>query len=215
MGGASTQWAGLREHPPADGVASGLGVEDERPDRVRQLVALPLALAAGGGLAVVTSRGGGGPSCLDRVGGCAEVVFGDMWDAGCLARSIRRETGCPAQRSGGPHRVPTGCPGLHHGELARSPGPSAGDRVPGPEITRTFGLEQVKDVLGTGGCPQRQEVMIRVGQEPATTDRHEARVSHLREDHGSGPLRTGGGCQVDVRVGGALTPLGRAAWCKP
>jgi hypothetical protein len=70
-------------------------------------------------------------------------------------------------------------------------------------------------VLGTGGCPQRQEVMIRVGQEPATTDRHEARVSHLREDHGSGPLRTGGGCQVDVRVGGALTPLGRAAWCKP
>jgi len=35
--------------------------------------------------------------------------------------------------------------------------------VPGPEITRAFGLEQVKDVLGTGGRPQRQEVMIRVG----------------------------------------------------
>jgi hypothetical protein len=45
-------------------------------------------------------------------------------------------------------------------------------------------LEEVKDVLRAGCRPKREEVVIRIGEGPTAPDRHEARVSDLREDHG-------------------------------
>lgn len=35
------------------------------------------------------------------------------------------------------------------------------------------------------GSPQRQELMIRISERPATADRDQARVANLGEDHAS------------------------------
>jgi len=56
-------------------------------------------------------------------------------------------------------------------------------------LTRTWvlwlsRLEQSKDVLCARCRPKREEMVIRLGEGPAATERHEARVSDLREDHG-------------------------------
>ena len=45
-------------------------------------------------------------------------------------------------------------------------------------------LEQVEDVLCARRRPESEEMVIRVGEGPTAADRHEARVSDLREDHG-------------------------------
>jgi len=45
-------------------------------------------------------------------------------------------------------------------------------------------LEQVKDVLRARGSPQGEEMVVGIGESPTTSDRHEARVPDLREDHG-------------------------------
>jgi hypothetical protein len=57
------------------------------------------------------------------------------------------------------------------------------DRLPRSRILVAGHLEQVKDVLGARGRPQRQEMVIRVGKGAATANRHEARIADLRQDH--------------------------------
>jgi hypothetical protein len=44
-------------------------------------------------------------------------------------------------------------------------------------------LEQIEHVLGAGGCPECEEMVVRVSQGSAAADGHEAWVAHLREDH--------------------------------
>jgi len=41
----------------------------------------------------------------------------------------------------------------------------------------------VQHVLGARGGPQRQEAVVPVVEQPASTDRHEPGVSNFREDH--------------------------------
>jgi hypothetical protein len=51
-------------------------------------------------------------------------------------------------------------------------------------VLRLSRLEQVKDVLRARCRPKSQKLVIRIGEGPTAADRHEARVSDLREDHG-------------------------------
>jgi hypothetical protein len=57
------------------------------------------------------------------------------------------------------------------------------DRLTRSWILRLGRLEKVKDVLRARCRPKSEETVIRVGEGPAAADRHEARVSDLREDH--------------------------------
>ena len=56
-----------------------------------------------------------------------------------------------------------------------------------PMMTRVLWcrpLEVFEDVFGARRRPQREQVVVLVGQRAAAADRDHARISHLREDHG-------------------------------
>lgn len=57
------------------------------------------------------------------------------------------------------------------------------NRLARPRILGPGRLEEPKDVLRTGGGPQREETVIRISESPTTADRHEPRIAHLRENH--------------------------------
>lgn len=168
------------EDGPADGVAANLIVQDEGSNPLVELVALPVTFEPSG-VAVPRVRGLNGP---DRVGGGAEIVLGYVANAGCLARSVGGEPGSSSQRPGGSHRVAAARAGSHHPHLAAGPRARRIDRLPGPRIRGLRLLEQVQNVLRTLGSPERQELVIRIGEHPATADRDQARVADVREDHG-------------------------------
>jgi hypothetical protein len=73
---------------------------------------------------------------------------------------------------------------LGHLDLATHPGASMLDRLTRSWVLRLSRLEQVKDVLRARCRPKSEELVIRIGEGPTAADRHEARVSDLREDHG-------------------------------
>src|SRR5665648_325785 len=73
---------------------------------------------------------------------------------------------------------------LHHLDLATHPGAGMLDRLTRPWVLRLSQLEQVKNVLRARCRPKSQKLVIRIGEGPTAADRHEARVSDLREDHG-------------------------------
>ena len=56
--------------------------------------------------------------------------------------------------------------------------------VGGPSPSR---LEQLQAVLGASRRPQGTEVVVLIGQRPATTSRYETRIPYLREDQGRPP----------------------------
>ncbi len=169
------------KHRPADVVAQPLVVKHEQADRLGQPTALPLALVSPRGLAqAFRCRRLCG---LDRVGGGAELVRGDVGDGPGLARGVRGLPWRPAQVSGCPHRMSACRASLHHRDLAPRPGPGLGDCLARARVPRPGRLEEPKDVLRAQGSPQSQKTVIRVGEGPATADRHEARVPDLREDH--------------------------------
>lgn len=51
---------------------------------------------------------------------------------------------------------------------------------------RAAGLEQVQDMLGAVGRPHREEMVVGVGERPATADGDEPRIADLWQDHGRG-----------------------------
>jgi hypothetical protein len=74
----------IGKHRPADVVAPGLIFEHEVSDLARKLLTLPLALdPAGFSVARISILGG-----LDRVGGRAAVVLGNMSNTGRLPRGL-------------------------------------------------------------------------------------------------------------------------------
>jgi hypothetical protein len=58
------------------------------------------------------------------------------------------------------------------------------DRLTRSWVLRLSRLEEVKNVLRARCRPKCEELVIRIGEGPTAADRHEARVSDLREDHG-------------------------------
>jgi hypothetical protein len=77
------------------------------------------------------------------------------------------------------------CASLHHRDLATRPHAGVLDSFTRSWILRASYLEKIQDVLRARRRPQRQQVMIRVGECPAAADRHEPWVSDRWQDHGS------------------------------
>ena len=142
---------------------------------------LPPALRSPRGLALAFRRGS--PCCLDRVRGSAKLVRGDMRDGPGLARSVGGISCCSTQVPGRAHRMATRGASLHHLDLATHPGAGMIDRLTRSRVLGLSRLEKVKNVLCARCRPQSEEMVIRVGEGPTAADRHETRVSDLREDH--------------------------------
>ncbi len=171
------------KHRPADVVPQPLVVKHELANRPRELVTLPVALESPCGLALAFWRGS--KYSLDRIGGCTEFVRGDVCDGPGLASSVRGIPCCPTQVSGRAHCMTTRRASLHHLDLTTHPGAGVLDRFTWSRVLRLRRFEQVKDVLRARRRPKSEEMVIRIGEGPTATNRHEARVPNLREDHGS------------------------------
>src|SRR5579859_3261370 len=109
------------EYPPADAVSQPLIVQDQIANRIRQLVALPAALAPAGTLALAFRRRRAGG--LDRVGSGAELVRGDVRHHRRLTGSKCGMTRRSAQIPGRRHRMAARRAGLGHRDLAAYPCP--------------------------------------------------------------------------------------------
>ena len=97
-----------------------------------------------------------------------------------LASGVRRMPCCPTQVSGRGHCIAGRRAGMGHLHLATHPGASMLDRVTRARVLRLSRLEQVKDVLRARCRPEREELVIRIGESPTAADRHEAQVPDLR-----------------------------------
>jgi hypothetical protein len=118
-------------------------------------------------------------------------VRGDVRDCPGLAGSVRGMPCRPAQVSGRGHGVAGRRASLGHLDLATHPGAGMLDRLTRSWVLRPSRFEEVKDVLRARCRPKSEELVIRIGEGPTAADRHEARVSDLREDHGChSPSRT-------------------------
>ncbi len=171
------------KHRPADVVPQPLVVKNELTNRLRELVTLPVALESPCGLALAFWRGS---TCgLDRIGGCTEFVCRDVCDGPGLASSVRGIPCCPTQVSGRAHCMAARRASLHHRDLTTRPAAGVLDRFTRSWVLRPSQFEQVKDVLRARRRPKSEEMVIRIGEGPTATNRHEARVPNLREDHGS------------------------------
>jgi hypothetical protein len=169
------------KHRPADGVPQPLVVKYELANRLRELVTLPPALESPCFVALAFRRAS---TCgLDRIGGRTEFVRGDVRDDPGLAGRVRGMPCCPTQVSGRGHCMAGRRASLGHLHLATHPRASMLDRHTRSWVFRLSRLEQVKDVLGARCRPKSKELVIRIGEDPTAADRHEARVSDLREDH--------------------------------
>ncbi len=170
------------EHRPADFVAQPLIVKYKLANRIRKLVPLPLALTTPRGLAPVRVRGSTGG--FDRVGGSTKLMRGDVRNSPSLARSVSGMPGRPAQVSGRTHGMTARSPSLHHLHLSTCPSAGMFDRLARPWILRLSRLEKVKDVLRARCRPNGEQMVIRIREGPTPASRHEAKISHFREDHG-------------------------------
>jgi hypothetical protein len=103
---------------------------------------------------------------LDRVGGRAELVGGDVCDGRGLAGSVRGMPCCTTEVSGRGHRMAGRRASLSHGDCSTRPGSPEFDRVTRPRVLGLSRLEEVEDVLRARCRPQGQELVIRVGEVP-------------------------------------------------
>jgi hypothetical protein len=120
------------KHRPADIVPQSLVVKYELANRLRELVAPPLALESPRGLALAVWRGS---ACgLDCIGSRTELVRGDVCDDSGLASGIRGMPCCATQVSSRAHGMAARRAGLHHLDLATHPGSGMLDRLARPWV---------------------------------------------------------------------------------
>jgi hypothetical protein len=110
-------------------------------------------------------------------------VRGDVRDDCGLASRVRGMPWCAAQVSRGGLGLSGRLARLHHLYLTTHPSPSLLDRHTRSPIVGLSRLEQAEDVLRARCRPESEEVVMRLGEGPTATRRHEAGVSDLREDH--------------------------------
>jgi len=115
--------------------------------------------------------------------GRPELMRGDVCDGPGLASGVGGIPFCPMQGSGRAHCVAAGRASLHHLDLATGPGAGVLDRFMWSWVLGLSRLEQVKDVPRARCGPESEQMVIRIREGPTATDRHEARVPNLREDH--------------------------------
>jgi hypothetical protein len=154
------------KYPPADAVAQPLVVQNEIANLVRELVSLPGAFFPTRLLTFpFLCRG---LHSFDRVGCGSEFMGGDVRHRRGLAGCERSLPGGTAQPPGCSLGIPGGCAGLGHFYLTARPCSSQFDRLAGSLVRRLHCLKKVKHVLRTQGCPQSQEPVVGVGEDPAT-----------------------------------------------
>jgi hypothetical protein len=162
-------------------------LEHEVANRDWKLLTLPLALGpAGFSVARISSL-----RRLDRVRGSAEVVLGNMSHTGGLTGGVGRKASGSSKRSRHSHGVPAQRPGLHH--LHPTVGPRSGrfDRLARARVRCNFLLEQTKHVLRAGGSPEGQQLVMDVGERPASADRDQALITDTGQNHAiSMPVRS-------------------------
>jgi hypothetical protein len=181
-GGPSRGCRSAVECRPADVVPQPLVVQYELANPWRELVTLPVALEPTRGLTCAIRRG---RTCgLDRIGGRAELVRGDVCDGPGLPCSVRRMTCSTTQIPGRAHRLTARRTSLHHRDLATHPGACVLDRPTRSGVVRSDRFKEGKDVLRARGRPQGEKVVIRLGESATAADRHETRVPHFWQDHG-------------------------------
>jgi len=169
----------IGKHRPADVVAPDLIFEHKVSNLARKLLTLPLALHPDGfSVARISILGG-----LDRVGGSAEIMLGNMSYTGGLTRSIGRETRGSSKGSRRRHGVPSQRPSLHHLHPTVDPRSGRLDRLARARVCRHFFLEEMQHVLSAGGGPEGQQLVIGVGERPAAADRDQALVTEAGQDH--------------------------------
>jgi len=169
------------EDRPAEVVPQTLVIQDQFPDSVRKLIALPLALASTSSLGL--PRWNRGAYGLDRIGGRTELVSSNMGDCAGLSGGVCGEPGRALLVTRRTHGVTAGGSGLHHRDLAANPGADVFDGLARPRVCWMGGLEQREHMLCAGRRPERQQSVVGVRQGATTTDRDEPGIPHLREDH--------------------------------
>src|SRR5579875_3250445 len=166
------------EHRPADVVAQPLVVEDKLANRLRELVALPLALASPCALGLSLWRSG---ACgFDRIGGGAKLMSGDVRNDRSLPGGICGIARRPLQVSGCAHRMAARRARLGHHDLATRPGVGRLDSLAWSRILGSGRFEDVKDVLRARRRPQGEKPMIRIGEGSTATDRYETWIADFR-----------------------------------
>jgi hypothetical protein len=110
-------------------------------------------------------------------------VRSDVRDGPGLASSVRGMPCCPTQVSGRGHGMAGRRASLGHRHLATHPRAGMLDRLTRSWVLRLSQLEEVKDVLRARCSPKSEELVIRIGERPASPDRDETRVSDFRKDH--------------------------------
>lgn len=156
-------------------------LEDKSAYRLGQLGSLPVVFTAASGLPFALRSSC--DRCLDGVRRRTEIMLRDVADAGGLASRIGGEPGRAAEVSRRPHRVASDSPRLHHRQITRGPGAGRGDRLPRSGVVHPGELEEAEHVLGTVGGPQRQKLVVGVGERPSPPDGDEPWVPGLRQDH--------------------------------
>lgn len=180
------------EDGPADVVASALVLEDQVSHGLGQLGPLPGVLVAADGLPCAVR--GGCDGGLDGIRGSAEIVLGDVADAGCLTGCVGSEACWPGQVPGGSHGVPTNGPRLHHRQPTCGPCSRGGNGLPRASVVRSVLLEEREHVLGAVGGPPRQQLVVGVGERPAAPDGDEPCVPERGQDHARHTRFTGNCC---------------------
>jgi hypothetical protein len=122
-------------------------------------------------------------SGLDRVGGGTEVMLGDMGYAGGLTRGVGREPEKLLADAGLPPSRVRRQRGPASSSYGHRPMPAPRRSLEGARICWLLLLEQVQHVLGAGGGPEGQKLVIGVGERAASADRHQVRVSDGGKDH--------------------------------
>ena len=120
---------------------------------------------------------------LDRVGGGAELVRGNVRDRRGLTGSIRGMARCSAQIPGRRHRMASRRSSLRHRDLAARPCAGLLNGVTRTIICGLHFLKEMQDMLCAGGCPECEQMVIGIAQGTATTNSDQSGIARFRENH--------------------------------
>lgn len=171
-------------------------------DFTGQLSPLPVAFVSSG-LRILRI---GGTHGFDRVCGGAQIVFGDVSDAGRLSGCVGGESCGAFEWSGSAHRLSAQRAGLHHRHPShcpctrRSPFTRCSHCLAGAGVAGALGFEEVEHMLGTVSSPQRQPLVVVIGQGATTADGDHRGITDIGQDHAS--------ALISVLLGSAAVVLG-------
>jgi hypothetical protein len=106
-----------------------------------------------------------------------------MTDGRGLTGSVRGMASCALQIPGRCVGIAGRRPRLGPRDLTARPGASELDRLSGTAVPWSLPLEEVEHVLGAVGSPGAEKAVVIVSQAAAPTNRDEAWVADLWEDH--------------------------------